>query len=1829
MSVETRAVRKLTAKAMEAFTEKVKSFQEKLLSKYSEIADILSRKVSTDVSVVKLNSYEEELKIQFQSYTSLFHTFDNFLNNTKSDESLKLRNSIRQEFETQKDEVGAFFDVISLTKSQLLEKLSKTTASPSLSHGPGIVGEITNFMLKKELLLTRITSFNDSPETYLGWKSTFQQVVKDLGVSAAEEVDLLIKWLGQESRKHAVSLKSVNIKQLDVALANIWERLDERYGSPEAIYLIAMKKLSKVTKLNNTDTQQWYELADILSEICTLKSEAQYSTALASFDSSVGVMPVVAKLPFNIQEKWLAKVYNYKEEYGVLYPPFQEFVKFVNIQAKIRNDPSLRTGSGQSFSSSTSTGTVVSRRHVFNKKTNVTSETHGAARNDRNLEKFCMLHKTNHSLNKCRVFNSKSLEDRKRFLSDQRICFKCCESNMHRAANCSVPIKCECGSTLHSTGMHNGQLQPRQSQSISQQNGVIVNTAPPVQHNGGESVQSVIARCTQICNNLNSDFSSKSCTKLVLVNICKGNINVKCYAMLDDQSNTSLAKPELFDMLNVSSDEIEYTINSCSGIHVAHGRRVKDCTLSSIDGSVSYNLPTLLECPDIPNNRNEICTPHDVGFHPHLSAIASSIPEIDNEAQILLLIGRDLVEVHHIHDQITGPPGAPFAQKLGLGWVVIGEMCLGKVHPCNHVTTLKTHVLSNGRASLFPPCENRFVVTEKVQTDISFFDPVFVQTPDDDRPGPSQDDIEFLTMMDKAFCKGNDGRWVAPLPFRSPRPRLPNNRADAMRRARSLHSSLGKNPVKKQLMVEFMAKLFQNGHAEIAPPLSGEECWYLPVFGVMHPKKPNQIRAVFDSSAEFQGLSLNSVLLSGPDLTNNLVGVLLRFRRELIPAIADIEQMFYCFRVDEKHRNFLRFLWYKDNDPSLEIVEYRMTVHVFGNSSSPAVASYGLRRSVEHSDSDIKDFVCRNFYVDDGLVSKSSPAEVIDLIQRTQTDLASSGLHLHKIASSSVEVLRGFDVADLAKDMKSLEFESDTLPVQRSLGVSWSLEQDCFGFKVDNSDRPFTKRGILSVVNSLFDPLGFLSPFTIIGKLILRDIVADKCGWDEPVSQCVATKWMEWKDGLNMLDCVSISRSYFSVSICEISQLSLHVFSDASEQAISAVAYLAGHTLHDTVVSFVMGKSKVAPSKGHTIPRLELCGAVLAAEIAQTIIDQVGIKFDQVKFYSDSRIVLGYIHNHSRRFYTYVSNRVQKIRHVSEPRQWSYVPSDLNPADIGSRGASPLILQQSGWLSGPDFLHKQIETVPEFFPVLDPENDNEVRQIVSVSVTCIQEPDTFGTKRFEKFSTWSRLVMAISVLRYAVISHHDKLPCKGWHLGISRNSEFRKQSECFILRMVQKEFYLKEIKSLNSQHNIDKSSSILSLDPFLNDQGLLCVGGRLKYSDLLDCQKHPVIVPGKSYIAKLLVKHFHFRVQHQGRQLTEGAVRDAGYWVTGGKRLVSSLLFQCVVCKKLRGRFQGQKMSDLPIDRVQQAAPFTYVGVDVFGHWSVVSRRTRGGQASSKRWAVLFTCLTIRAVHIEVIDEMSSSAFINALRRFISVRGAVKQFRSDRGTNFVGATDVLGIQAINVEDRPVQTYLESHSCQWVFNPPHSSHMGGSWERMIGIARRILESMLRSVTTLTHDVLVTLMAEVAAIINSRPIVPVSSDSEDPMVLSPAMLLTSKIVTDLTSISYLDIKSLYGAQWKRVQYLAEAFWCKWRKEYLNTLQTRRKWEYAQEPLCVNDVVLLKDNEVCRNEWPMARVTKVFLSNDKKIRTVEIIVCRDGKRSTYVRPVHELILLIKADK
>ena len=302
-----------------------------------------------------------------------------------------------------------------------------------------------------------------------------------------------------------------------------------------------------------------------------------------------------------------------------------------------------------------------------------------------------------HLLQKCRAFREKPLEERKAFLKENGICFKCCTSTQHMAKNCESTTGClECGSERHISALHPGPApwteEPR-----------------PFAEHGGEQepppTSEVTTRCTEVCG---GDQSDRSCSKICLVTVYPTGHRdraLKVYAIIDEHSNKSLGRSEFFDAFNVQSPNSLYSLRTCSGVKETTGRRALGFQIESMDGTASCALPCLLECNDIPDNRSEIPTPSAASNHPHLKPVAHLIPELDPNAPIMFLLGRDIISIHKVRKQLNGPRDAPYAQKLDLGWVIVGNVCLGGIHKPIRVNTYFTSTTEQKRPSIFEPAQ--------------------------------------------------------------------------------------------------------------------------------------------------------------------------------------------------------------------------------------------------------------------------------------------------------------------------------------------------------------------------------------------------------------------------------------------------------------------------------------------------------------------------------------------------------------------------------------------------------------------------------------------------------------------------------------------------------------------------------------------------------------------------------------------------------------------------------------------------------------------------------------------------------------------------------------------------------------------------------------------------------------------------------------------------------------------------------------------------------------------------------------------------------------------
>ena len=1172
-----------------------------------------------------------------------------------------------------------------------------------------------------------------------------------------------------------------------------------------------------------------------------------------------------------------------------------------------------------------------------------------------------------------------------------------------------------------------------------------------------------------------------------------------------------------------------------------------------------------------------------------------------DESKIDLIIGLNSSLNRHILDQRHGQECEPSAYLTKLGWVVFGPTgpkLKPAVAPVHHIH----------------PQED---VDEMLRSNWNrdFWEKEVLSTTED-----SYEDQLFNEHVRKSTTYHQGQYWV-PLPFKDSE-FMPNNKELAVRFATSLKRKLEKDPEYKNAYIAQIQKYIDKAYAEPVPMNAHERAdgrvWYLTHHAVMHPVK-RKLRVVFNPKTRFQGHALNEHLLQGPDMTSNLVGVLLRFRNGYFAMTADVE-MFHRVKVPETDRDVLRFLWWPNGDTSQPLCEYRMTCQIFGATSSPSIVNYCLRRTAEDWGDAYEDLVLttmhRNFYVDNLLKAQDSEEACIDLARGLIALCAKGGFRLNQWTANSKNILTTIPEVDRDKCVALLDLSRDELPTERTLGVYWSMEDDCFTFQINLKNKPLTRRGALSVVSSLYDPLGYVSPVTLGGKLLLQEMCRLDLAWDAEMPENLQGRWRTWIGQLSEVSEFQLRRSFVPTNFGTPATYQLHHFADASQLAYGVVTFLRiTNQSGDVACTLVLSRARVAPIKRPSIPRLELTAATVAAQTDAKMRSELDIPLLESVFWTDSTTVLKYIHNQSARYKTFVANRVNIIRELTCVTSWRHVGTSQNPADIASRGMNVHdLLHSTIWTSGPDFLRSPEEAwpvMPDDVQRGDLSGDPETRQEALVCDVTLQEPD-FIEQLASKFSSWPRFVRHLArILRFC---NNSRKTHKDWRAMITFQEMQR--AEDVIFKLLQNREYSSEIKSLAKSDNVKKSSKIVRLRPMLCNQ-LLRVGGRLENSSLESEERHPVILPKDSHVVRLLVRWTHEANGHCGQNHLMYELRKR-FWIIHGNSVVRKIIHDCTTCRTLSARPNTQLMASLPEDRVcANQPPFTHTGSDCFGPFY-----TKRGRSTVKRWGVLFTCMSSRAVHVEVLESMDTDAYINALRRFVSRRGPVTKMWSDNGSNLVAAERELRESLQRLDKTKIENVMITKGITWHFSPPYASNFGGVWERLIRSIRRALNATCRE-QIVSDDTLQTLFCEAEAIVNSRPLTRVNDDPDSLQPLSPSDLLTLKgpvsVVTETTR------KDMYVKQrWRQVQHLADVFWKRWLKEYVPLLQERQRWTVRRRDVKPGDIVMVLDEKLPRGTWPLGRVIEVSRSSDNRVRSVKVKTAA----GVYLRPVNKLCILLESE-
>lgn len=1400
---------------------------------------------------------------------------------------------------------------------------------------------------------------------------------------------------------------------------------------------------------------------------------------------------------------------------------------------------------------------------------------------------YCKSNK--HEIFNCDQFKGLNIQARFNEIKKLKLCTNCLRSG-HATFECKAQ-KCKRCNKHHNTLLHFEQVNNEHETHAKQRNTPEV---IPHSHTDMDSMANTAMTSRYCNNNIQQVLLS---TAVVLAKDSSDNWH-EARVLLDSGSQPNFMTNKFANKLKLSYKEVSIPVIGVGNSSTSINRQVF-ATIKSINSMFKTKLPFLV-LDRITDKLPSFSFDHKLFDLPKGIVLADPQFAISRDVDILLganiffsLIGSGQIQMGH---------GLPILHESKLGWIVSGNLSVLNSSLSENTVrcNLSTYQLSN--KSLEKSIE-RFWKLEEIPFTQDF----------------TEEEQYCEDLFTRTIKRAPSGHFIVRLPTRNNLNMLDSNLDNALKRFAAVEQKLKRSPKLHTLYSDFMDEYESLGHMiKINPEtsqngLDGTPIYYLPHHCIYN-EQSDKFRVVFDGSSKSRsGLSLNDVLKVGPTIQTTLFDILLRFRGHSIVIVGDIEKMYRMVFVDETQRDLQRVVW--RSSPDSEINHYQLATVTYGTNSAAFQAIRSLQQvGIENRSQypNICEIIMNDFYVDDLVTGTDNINDAILLKNGLSDLLKKYGFKLRKWASNIPSLLDGCQ-ADVL-DHRIIEDE-----VRKTLGLIWKSNKDLLVYAVDDfvaQDTDPSKRNIFSFISKIFDPLGLVSPVTIKAKIMMQKLWELKISWDDPLPSEFCAAWNLFCHNLGALNNLKIPRH---ILLPNHTYIELHGFSDASQQAFSACIYIKSLTVDGTCqISLACSKTRVAPLKTVTVPRLELCGALLLARLYETVKKSVKFYINDVYLWSDSSIVLSWLASPPGTWKLFVANRVSEIQTLTKGANWRHVPTDSNPADLASRGIDPHLLEdQHLWWHGPDWLKSESDKWPKNLRYLN-DNTLEKRNIQISMGTFIPDFDLFDRR-----STLYRLQRVMSFcLRFINNIRNSPEKLKG-KLTVKELDDSLKM----LVKIAQAQSFHSDILSLKQTSFVNKTSRLKCLDPFLDADGVLRVGGRLGNSNLSYDNKHQMIICPKHPLTKLIILNEHHRQLHSGPQTLLVSLRER-FWILNSRATVRSILRKCVTCFRVNPVKLMRKMGSLPSDRIIENRPFLIVGVDYAGPFNIKDGKLRN-RCVIKAYLCIFICFTTKAVHLELVSDLSTQAFLNCFKRFISRRGVCRKIYSDNGLNFVGASNELkqlySLLPTFVNNSDIMNYFLENRIEWHFIPPYSPHRGGLWEAAVKRAKfhftRIVQKHI-----LTFEDLTTVFAQIEAIINSRPLTPLSRDPGDLTALTPGHFL---IGHPLTSIPQTDLKHVPANRLRQYQLLQQAvqqFWLNWSKDYLQTLQERSKWFKDSEDLVKEGaLVLLVDDYLPPLHWKLGRILEVRKGSDGVVRTA-IVRTVTGTTSRAVQKL--CVLPIEAD-
>ena len=1528
--------------------------------------------------------------------------------------------------------------------------------------------------------------------------------------------------------------------------------LQRKFGQPHAIVGAHLDKLNTFPPLKMHNSENVISFSSAISGLVAVFKSLSFNDDLKSVNL---LNQAVSKLPPNLKEAWSMHTVRHNWQR----PTLLDFNNW--LKEKAEGHERLRLLSSKAKNEEP---VKPKTTKVFAANSQVTSKAQ-----DKSKFPPCVLCKGSHALWNCAVFKEKNATQRAKYVAEQKLCFACLNGN-HSFRQCSRAKKCpkpECDST-HNVLLHGAErIFPRKENSkVSNKAGI------------NKSKENTNTSTHAAVSDVHDIESSKGLLPIATLGVSSDVTSLLTLVLCDSASTHSWVSSSLVNRLGLVGEPVNLSISGFNSTTVVETQRVK-FTVSSEPNNSDFVFSLCAYVKDSIRIGSELINIADLqNKYPQLAPIK---PIQYTYEDVEVIIGQDYYHAVRPIEFILGDDkNSPCSVRLPIGWVLSGPL------PPS----------GNSTSSCFKCVVEDSSLTDQIKSwyELESYG-AFKQV-----DARSAADKHALSILNSETVH-NGERYIVPMLWIDSNVSLPNNYYSSLAQFKSLERRLSKDPELRERYAETIREDIRKGYVVTVEPHDprkrSDREWYLPHHPVVNPNKPGKVRRVLNGASKFHGTSLNKSLLVGPDLLQNLIFVLLRFRQHKYAVSADIEGMFLQVGVLARDQISLRFLWREDT--TSDVVVHQYTRHIFGARDSPTCANFALRKTATDNMSthpEAASVVNEKFYMDDYLDSFENVTQAI----KTSRDLVSllklGGFNLTKFVSNADEITSA---------MNPEESETSSSPIKEIcngaeqsshvLGLKWDHVKDTLVVSrgVDRPlDKAITQRTVLSFVSSVFDPVGLVAPYTVRARLLLKDIwKISGQSWDDELPEDIRDKFLEWHSGLPLLGQLTIPRCYFTEPV---DQIELHMFGDSSQDVFCAVGFLRARlaSSHKTQISFIFGKARVAPMKALSIPKLELQAALLATRLKDDILTALTVSINHVFMWTDSTTVLQWL-NSTEKLPVFVANRVGEILESTTIDEWHHVLSGDNPADTGTRGISSEALKDSSWVIGPSILRttdwpfipdeRVINKIRLKGPSCDVDNCLETSSSFVTDVTSIKHPEHgFNWERFSSFTRYKRVV----AFMLRVLPSHKHF--RGKDLRITDPTELD-IAESKLIHLAQMESFPVELKALTAGKPIKNSSKIATYSPFIGPAGIIRSTGRIvRLVNTEFDTKHPIILDARHTLVRLVARSLHHKHFHQGLDYMR-SVLNIKYAILGLRRLLRSIENQCVTCRKRKASTIQPIMSDLPVERLgYKQPPFNHTGVDYFGPLYVPVRRS-----TEKRWGFLFTCLTTRAVHLEIVPSLDTSSCVMGIERFVARRGTPSTIWSDNGTNFVGAEKEL-LACIKSWNGMAPTIFAHKGVTWKFNPPGAPHHGGSWERLVRSVKRVLYDILGS-RRVTEEVLGTTLCLVEQALNSRPITSVSTDSRELEALTPNHFLLGQHATSFPSLlpgEHFDHKKRYV----RAQSYANAIWSRWLREYVPSLNKRVKWHtHSDFTLKTGDLVWVIEPDSPRGYYPLARIVKLNYGQD----------------------------------